>query len=466
MAINVDKMLKEFTNEEIPVLDWYFAEDIEKQYNINTWSDWKVEYIPIASTISGDVIIVYKDSLYLLQHGLADSESYMVSDNIPLVFDILRKLKKYKKPSKFDSLTSLEKKQNFINSLIDNSPEFIQDILEQELHDIDDLIEDTEDKLKQEKIEVDILSSVSNSPLKIGNTLIDGFEEVRGADFASCDLLASGSLEAQKNQKEWVEKGYPLEVKHIETGMLFRLVPPGSFMMGTLSEFAVINGVDEDEFEDEFPRHEVTISYPFYVGKYPVTQIEYISIIKKNPSKFKKEGLKNPVENISQKTAKLFATKMNSNTITKIRLLSESEWEYSCRAGTQTAYYFGDEITTDFANYDPNYTYSNGFWVKQGKGVYRKKTTPVGMFLPNAYGIYDMHGNVDEWIEDIYHDNYIGAPTDGSAWIEGKNNFSVCRGGSWNDNYPWSLRSASRGMHFRDAKECYLGFRVAFDLKY
>ena len=122
------------------------------------------------------------------------------------------------------------------------------------------------------------------------------------------------------------------------------------------------------------------------------------------------------------------------------RLLSEAEWEYAARAGTTGPFHFGSTISTDQANYHGNYTYGSG-----RKGVYRKKTVPVGSFPANTFGLHDMHGNVREWVEDCWHGSYASAPRDGSAWTSGCDGGQrVLRGGSWVSNDPRSLRSADR----------------------
>jgi formylglycine-generating enzyme required for sulfatase activity len=136
-------------------------------------------------------------------------------------------------------------------------------------------------------------------------------------------------------------------------------------------------------------------------------------------------------------------------------LPSEAEWEYACRAGTTTPFHFGDTITTELANYNGNYTYGSA-----PKGEYRQKTTDVGTFPPNAFGLYDMHGNVWEWCQDDWHENYISAPIDGSAWIIGNDNLiKLLRGGSWSYN-PEKCRSAYRHYNIRDNHYFNLAFRV------
>ncbi|PNW52804.1 UNVERIFIED_CONTAM: hypothetical protein BEN50_10025 [Euhalothece sp. KZN 001] len=206
-------------------------------------------------------------------------------------------------------------------------------------------------------------------------------------------------------------------------------IPGGSFLMGAPE-------TEERSIDWERPQHRVEIA-PFYMGRYPVTQAQYQAVMGENPSRFKGEN--NPVERVSWHKAKEFCQKLSEQTGKTYRLPSEAQWEYACRAGTTTPFYFGETISTDQANYNGNSTYGNG-----KRGVYRGQTTPVGSFPPNAFGLYDMHGNVWEWCEDIWHKNYEGAPDDGSAWVAGGNhNKRVLRGGSWAVN-PWGCRCADR----------------------
>ncbi|NBD33730.1 MAG: SUMF1/EgtB/PvdO family nonheme iron enzyme [Cyanobacteria bacterium] len=206
-------------------------------------------------------------------------------------------------------------------------------------------------------------------------------------------------------------------------------IPGGSFLMGAPE-------TEEESYDHERPQHRVEIA-PFYMGRYPVTQRQYQAVMGENPSYFKGEN--NPVERVSWYKAKEFCQKLSKQTRKTYQLPSEAQWEYACRAGTTTPFYFGETISTDLANYNGNYAYGNG-----KKGIYRQKTTPVGSFPPNAFGLYDMHGNVWEWCEDIYHDNYEGAPTDGSPWLTERNhNTRVLRGGSWY-GYPRNCRCALR----------------------
>ncbi len=175
----------------------------------------------------------------------------------------------------------------------------------------------------------------------------------------------------------------------------------------------------------------------FFLGKYPVTQKQYEAVMGNNPSYFK--GPNRPVENVSWNDTTEFFQRLSQKTGRQYRLPSEAEWEYACRAGTTTPFYFGETITTDLANYNGNYTYGSA-----PKGIYREETTDVGSFPPNAFGLYDMHGNVWEWCQDVWHENYSGAPTDGSAWESGgDSSYRMLRGVSWH-NHPKNCRCANR----------------------
>ncbi|OCQ93366.1 hypothetical protein BCD67_03620 [Oscillatoriales cyanobacterium USR001] len=222
--------------------------------------------------------------------------------------------------------------------------------------------------------------------------------------------------------------------------------------------------------DNERPQHQVTIAQPFYLGKYPVTQEQYQAIMGNNPSSFK--GAKRPVENVSWNDAVNFCQKLSEKIGKTYRLPSEAQWEYACRASTTTPFYFGATITPDLVNYDGNHPYGAA-----AKGLYRKETTPVGSFKPNAFGLYDMHGNVWEWCADPWHGNYQGAPQDGSVWdennndnryqyydvlvnIKNDNRSRLLRGGSWYTSAD-NCRAASRNRYSPDDRYyvC-IGFRV------
>ena len=173
------------------------------------------------------------------------------------------------------------------------------------------------------------------------------------------------------------------------------------------------------------------------------------------PSMFK--GDNRPVEQVSWNDATEFCKRLSAKTGREYKLPSEAQWEYACRAGTKTPFHFGEIITTDLANYNGNYTYNGS---PQGK--YCQKTTEVGSFPANVWGLYDMHGNVFEWCLDDYHNNYEQAPTDGTAWINKNraNTHRVLRGGSW-FNLPRKCRSAFRFKGYSRVNiSHYVGFRV------
>ena len=228
-------------------------------------------------------------------------------------------------------------------------------------------------------------------------------------------------------------------------------IPGGSFVIGSPN-------TEAGRSKTEGPQRTVNIS-PFFIGKYEVTQEQYQAVVGNNPSWFK--NAKRPVEKVSWHDAVEFCRKLSQKTGKTYRLPSEAEWEYACRAGTTTPFYFGDTIAPDLVNYDGNNPYGSA-----PKGTYRKQTTDVGSFPPNAFGLYDMHGNVWEWCSDKWHDNYNGVPTDGSSWETRTSKYRVRRGGSWYDNAVY-CRSAFRnwnsegGYYFDGDRYSYVGFRIA-----
>jgi formylglycine-generating enzyme required for sulfatase activity len=214
-------------------------------------------------------------------------------------------------------------------------------------------------------------------------------------------------------------------------------LPAGQFLMGS---------PDSDPYAEnhEKPPHQVKVN-SFAIGKYPITQAQYQAVMGNNPSHFKNNP-QNPVEQVSWDDAQAFCQKLSQITGKTYRLPTEAEWEYACRAGTTTRYYFGDNDNQlgDYAWYDEN---SND------------TTHPVGQKKPNGWGLYDMSGNVWEWCEDNWHGNYIGAPDDGSAWLDNDNDYLIVRGGSWFDS-PSYCRSAFRDYFNRRDLDFDFGFRV------
>ncbi|HEB49296.1 MAG TPA: formylglycine-generating enzyme family protein [Desulfobulbus sp.] len=231
----------------------------------------------------------------------------------------------------------------------------------------------------------------------------------------------------------------------------FRWIPPGEFIMGS-------PGDEPERFEREGPQHRVRFAQGFWLAETACTQALWQAVMGENPSEFK--GVELPVENVSWTDAQEFIEQVNrAYPGLALRLPSEAEWEYGCRAGTSTPFWFGTELTTDRANYDGRSPYAGG-----KKGKYREKTVEVKRFQPNPWGLYQVHGNVWEWCADPWHATYEGAPDDGRAWEkDGDSERAVLRGGSWIFGGR-HLRSACR-LHDHRVNAGFfgaiLGFRLA-----
>ncbi len=234
------------------------------------------------------------------------------------------------------------------------------------------------------------------------------------------------------------------------------VVPAGEFQMGSPEREA-------ERDVDEGPRHRVRIPRAFAVGKYEVTFEEWDACVAEGGCRGYRpvdEGWgrgRRPVIYVSWEDTKGYLEWLSEKTGKEYRLLTEAEWEYAARAGTEGPFHTGSTITTDRANYDGNFRYG---W-SRSKGRYRERTVSVGTFPANGFGLHDMHGNVWEWVEDCWHGNYSGSPSDGSAWVSGGDcRRRVLRGGSW-DNGPRDLRSAARDGNSATFRFNLLGFRIA-----
>lgn len=223
-------------------------------------------------------------------------------------------------------------------------------------------------------------------------------------------------------------------------------IPAGKFLMGS----------KDDLFEQ--PVHEVIIGYSFEIGKYPVTFDEYDAFAKATERQLPSDNGwgrgKRPVINVSWNDAQAYVQWLSKQTGKQYRLPTEAEWEYAARAGTQTRYWWGDDIGKNNAVCDGC-----------GSQWDNKQTAPVGSLKANPFGLHDTAGNVWEWTQDCWHENYSSAPADGSAWLEkdgGDCGSRVVRGGSWYAR-PQSLRSADRVGGIADGADYYLGFRIVRD---
>ncbi len=238
-----------------------------------------------------------------------------------------------------------------------------------------------------------------------GNLLVAPFTEAKAKEVQK-DVAKS--LKKEVEEKEDLGKDVKLEMV---------LIPAGKFVMGSPKK-------EKDRSDDE-TQHEVTLTKPFYIGKYEVTQEQWEAVMGKNPSR--RKGAKLPVTDVSWNDCQDFIKKLNAKTNGGYRLPTEAEWEYSCRAGTSTAYSYGDKLTRSDANIDGD------------------STKAVGSYKPNAFGLYDMHGNVFEWCNDCYANYPAGAVIDPKGPATGKSR--VLRGGS----YYWTAsiaRSSNRNLIF------------------
>lgn len=291
------------------------------------------------------------------------------------------------------------------------------------------------------------------------NLLIEGIKE-RGITFpmyrSVFDKLAKlGATEALLNvlqqkapqmpdiiQGKFETEGRPLQISN-SFDMEFRLIPKGEFMMGA-------KPTEVGSMQNEKPQHKVIIPKGFYLGTYEVTQGQWKAIMMNNPSQNKQCGDDCPVDSVSWDEVQIFIKKLNEKDDTNFtfRLPTEAEWEYAARAMTQTRYFWGDD--DDEKEYR---MYANAD---------NKSPTRVGSYLPNPFGLYDIGGNVWEYVEDVWHTNYGKGKNDGSANTEGDARDRVMKGGSFN----WflgELRSSSRGKVTTTTKMPNVGFRLAAD---
>ncbi len=304
--------------------------------------------------------------------------------------------------------------------------------------------------------------------------VVDGFEKRYGTVPIYGDLGRAKHAELQKlallapPPRRDGEPLTPDQARGLKKGDTFRecancpemvVMPTGSFTMGSPAS-------EKDRSGDEGPQRTVRISSPFAMGKFHVTRDEFAAFANdtgfsahqgcdwRNPG-FSQDG-SHPVVCVTWDDANAYANWLSRKTGRTYRLPSEAEFEYAARAGTTTPFWWGSSITPDQANYDGRSVYTGG----GSKGAYRQGTVPDSSFRPNPWGIYNVHGNAYQWMTDCYHDDYTGAPSDGSAWTSGSCSARVVLGGSWGNN-PQILRAAYRNSRIPGSHFNYVGFRLA-----
>lgn len=288
-----------------------------------------------------------------------------------------------------------------------------------------------------------------------------GVGDISGAP----DIHGWNAGQVQARQRATAEKlGLPVFFRHrLKTGgqgPVMAVIPSGSFLMGSEAGFWLFGG-ERGRQANEGPQHRVSFAAPFAIGRFAVSFAEYDLFCEATGrGKPGDEGWgrgKRPVVNVDWHDAWAYCRWLSRQTGKNYRLPSEAEWEYACRAGTATPFWWSHDITTTHANYNGQYAYNGG-----DRGRFRGQTLPVDEFKPNPFGLYQVSGNVWEWCEDDWHKNYKDAPVDGSAWVDGEKRgiARVVRGGSWVSIPAW-LRSAYRLSGEAAGRYDNQGFRLA-----
>jgi formylglycine-generating enzyme required for sulfatase activity len=235
---------------------------------------------------------------------------------------------------------------------------------------------------------------------------------------------------------------FPAQEDIVEKDIELIFIPPGEFTMGTPEN-------ESGRQRDESPLHKVTIKSPFYIGKFEVTQAQYESVMGTNPSKFKGNDL--PVDSIKWCEAVEFCRKMSELTGRKYRLPTEAEWEYACRASTKTTFFWGND-------FDDSYC-----WYRENSGG---TSHPVGQKKPNAWGLYDMCGNIEEWCGDWYKESYKSKEYEIDPQGPSRGRLRVRRGGCWQHPIIPCLRSGNRFYFEPDERSNQIGFRIVREVKF
>jgi len=261
------------------------------------------------------------------------------------------------------------------------------------------------------------------------------------AEGSSVALVVSKGPEGGEGETIMLPGDVPLEMVWI---------PAGSFQMGRYPG-------EQDSYDSEDPQHPVTLSSGFWLGKYELTKAQWTAVMGTTPwsgQSYVLDHPDSPAVYVSWNDAQSFISALNTYTGLTFRLPSEAQWEYACRAGTTTRFYWGN---------DPSYADINDYawWEDNAGDVGERYAHVVGLKLSNAFGLYDMSGNVFEWCEDDWHDGYGGAPADGSPWVDSpRGSYLVMRGGGWYDD-GYDCRSALRYDYYLSSTSYSLGFRLA-----
>jgi uncharacterized protein (TIGR02996 family) len=267
---------------------------------------------------------------------------------------------------------------------------------------------------------------------------------------------AAGQPEWQSRLQELLDRGVRPPVPTITNslGMKLALIPAGRFLMGSPPE--------EKGDPDELPRHEVEITRPFFLGVYQVKQSEYEAVMEDNPSGFQSEpgGPRHPVESVTWNDAVAFCARLSARRAEKkaglvYRLPTEAVWEYACRAGTTTPFWWGETADSTRANFDGNYPWGGAL-----KDRYVQHTMPVGSYPPNPWGLFDMHGNLREWVADLYDEKWYQRGPTQDPCNQNKGDRRILRGGSW-FAMARNCRAADRDSWAPDRDNNKYGFRIA-----
>ncbi len=253
---------------------------------------------------------------------------------------------------------------------------------------------------------------------------------------------------AQKNKLHLYDA--TIEKIKTTTGIDFIAIPAGCFLMGSPT-------TEKERAEEEY-QHKVCLTKNFLIGKYEITQAQWEAVMGNNPSHFKECGAKCPVESISWEDVQIYLKKLHDKTGFQFRLPTEAEWEYATRAGTTTAFSFGDNINTSQVNYDGDYPYKGNII-----GLDRKQPVPVGSLPANPWGLHEVHGNVWEFVQDWHKVDYYKTSPMNNPKGPAEGSFRIRRGGSWRFDAKF-CRSAFRGRFRPDSKSKLSGFRLAMSL--